>query len=180
MGKSKPKATNAKVIARTHDMLRAILDGAESWDILEYVRKQESDPKSCWHPEPGEKPLCRASVYLYAERAEELIDKTCEPDRRQLIKKHEKRRIRLYAQAVARGNLKVAATVMKDLAELQGLYPPKKTELSGQGGGPVILQIVEEIVGGPVALPHIEEEIVHADRTPENALAPGPASLPQE
>lgn len=180
MGKTKPKATNAKVIARTHDMLRAILDGAESWDVCEYVRKQQADPKSCWFLEPGKKPISLASVYRYAERAEALIDSACEPDRTRLIKKHEKRRVRVYAQAMARGNLKVAATVMKDLAELQGLYPAKKTELTGQSGGPVILQIVEEIVGTPVVLPQIEEEIVHADRTPEDEIAPSTASLPQE
>jgi hypothetical protein len=71
-------------------------------------------------------------------------------------------------------------------AKILGLHAPTETGLAGQDSGPLVLHIVEEIVGreSPPALGKIVEEVVTHDGTSRpvtganDPLAPRTASLP--
>jgi hypothetical protein len=83
------------------------------------------------------------------------------------------------------GDFRTALAVLQDEAKLEGPYPATKTELTGKGGGSVVLHIVEEVVGQPAALPGIVEEIVTHDHNgshtqPNDPLASRAAVLPSQ
>jgi hypothetical protein len=143
------KATKAQVEARTRDILRILLDGAEpGWDICEFVREQERQEGSVWHVGEGQ-PLSYSQVMRYVQKAENLIRESCRTSRKKLIRRHEAMRRALYAKAVSQGDIRAAVTVLKDLADLQGVYPPKRREVSGAGGGPVRVTLEDLLDGGP-------------------------------
>jgi hypothetical protein len=51
------KPTKAQVEARVTEILRIRLDGAEMWDVREYVREKEKEEGSVWQLAEGQKPL---------------------------------------------------------------------------------------------------------------------------
>src|SRR5262245_54512780 len=138
------RASKELVTARVNDLLRILLDGAEpGWDLCEFVREREQEEGSCSHLAEGERPLSYSQIRRYAARAEKLIARSCRTSRKKLLRQHMAMRRRLYAAAVHQGDIRAAASVLKDLAELQGLYPPRRTEMSGPGGGPIPTATVE-------------------------------------
>jgi hypothetical protein len=137
------RATKELVDARTNDILRIMLDGAEAWDLREYVREKEQEEGSPWHLADGAKPLSYGQIRRYAVRAEKLIRETCRISHKRLLRKHQAQRRNLYAKAVSQGDIRAAASVLKDLAELQGLYPALRR---GEHSGEVRTRLVEEIV----------------------------------
>jgi hypothetical protein len=46
---------------------------------------------------------------------------------------------------VNKGDERTALAVLRDLAEMQGLYPPQKRELTGKGGGPLRFSLEEAV-----------------------------------
>jgi hypothetical protein len=144
------KATKAQAEARTRDILRIMLDGAEpGWDICEYVREQEQQEGSHWYVGEGESPLSYSQIRRYVQKAEELIRESCRTSRKKLIRRHEAMRRALYAKAVSQGDIRAAMTVLKDLADLQGIYPPKRREVSGADGGPVRVTLEDLLTEEP-------------------------------
>jgi hypothetical protein len=117
---------------RVEEVLRIRLDGAEFWDVCEFVREKESENGSAWHLAEGEKPLSRASLRRYLTRADALIVESFRATRRRLRRRHLAQRNRLYAKAVAQGDLRAALAALKDEAELLGLYPSPERELLKQ------------------------------------------------
>src|SRR5262249_18034132 len=111
--------------------------------------------------------------------------------RKQALRRHLAQRRNLYARALNKGDERTALAVLADLAELQGLYPPKGVRVTGKAGGPIVLHIVEEVVGrAPAAQPGpVVEEVVtrgsnSTDSTgepnPDGPAPPGAASLPPQ
>jgi hypothetical protein len=123
------KATKATVRARVDDILRVILDGAEPWQIGPYVAEQEQAGAAPWTVPEGGKPLSRRQIRRYVSWAERLLAASCRTDRDKLLRKHAAQRRNLYARALNSGQLNVALAVLRDLAELQGLYPSADDEL---------------------------------------------------
>jgi hypothetical protein len=122
---------------RVEEILRIRLDGAEWWDCCEFVREKEQEPGSAWHLADGDKPLSEASLRRYLAKADQLIAESCRASRKKLLRRHQAQRRNLYAKAVSAGDYRTALAVLKDEAELQGLYAPKKYERSGPGGQPL-------------------------------------------
>src|SRR5262245_55168373 len=121
------RATKAQVEARVNDLLRIILDGAvKEWDLCEFVRKQEQEEGSHWYLADGEKPLSYSQIRRYAVKVDKLIAKSNRTSQKKQLQQHIAMRRNLYAAAVRQGDVRAAMAVLRDLAELQGLYPPKK------------------------------------------------------
>jgi hypothetical protein len=135
------KATKALAEARTRDILRIMLDGAEpGWDICEFVREQEQQEGSHWYVGEGQ-PLSYSQVRRYVQKAEDLIRESCRTSRKKLLRQHLAMRRSLYGKAVSQGDIRAAVAVLKDLGELQNVYPPKRRVVSGADGGPVRLTL---------------------------------------
>jgi hypothetical protein len=118
-------------------------------------------------------------LWRYISRADKLIAESCRSSRKKLLRRHLAQRRNLFAKAILAGDYRTALAVARDEAELQGLYPAKKTEVTGKGGSPIVLEITEEVVQPkpPAALDPIAEEVVtHADRPAPSQ----PASLPAQ
>jgi hypothetical protein len=116
------RATKAQVGARVEEILRIKLDGAEIWDLREYVKEKVEAKDPLW----GDSPLSDMTLYRYARLADELIAESCRGGRKRLLRRHLAQRRNLFAKAVSAGDYRTALAVAKDEAELQGLYPPKK------------------------------------------------------
>ncbi len=122
----KGKPTKAQVQLRTEEILRIRLDGAEFWDVREYVREKEQEEGSVWQLPEGGKPLSDPTLWRYIGLADELVKASCLSSRKKLLRRHLAQRRNLFAKAVSAGDYRTALAVAKDEAELQGLYPPTK------------------------------------------------------
>ena len=123
------KATAARVQLRTEDVLRIRLDGAELWDVREYVREQEKIEGSPWHLGPRQKSLSDSQLYRYMAAADKLLATNLRAGRKKVIRRHLAQRRNLYGKAMVSGDLRTALAVLSDEARLLGLYPPAKHEL---------------------------------------------------
>lgn len=144
------KATKQQTERRVEELLRLRLDGAEFWDICEYVREKDKDAGSVWHRGPNEEPLSESQIRRLMARADELIRTSRQHDREQNIDLHLARRRNLYAKALLAGDVRVALACLRDEAELLGLYPPKnqKVEVEGKGfARPVFIEIPVDSIG---------------------------------
>ncbi len=139
----KAKATKVQVQARVEEVLRIRLDGAEFWDVREYAREKEQEPGSAWKLKRGEKPLSDGQLWRYVARADQLLADSCRASRKKLLRRHLAQRRNLYAKAVGAGDTRTALAVLADEAQLLGLYPPKKSEITGKDGGPLQTATVE-------------------------------------
>jgi hypothetical protein len=141
------------------------------------------------HAEQQDWKVSDRQLHRYLAAAEEVIAANVEKNRDKLMAHHFAARRALYARAMAVSDYRTALGVLRDEAELLAMYPPRRTQLSGQGGGPLVLNIVEEIVGRPtVPALNVVEEVVtngtHSGTTacpgPDDPLASRAASLPPQ
>jgi hypothetical protein len=131
------RARKELVDARIRDLLRIILDGAQGWDLCDFVRENEKEDGSPWHLAEGEKPLSYSQIRRYAVKAEKLIAESCRASRKRLLRRHLAQRRNLYAKAVLAGDYRTALAALRDEADLEDLYPSRKTEHTGRNGGPI-------------------------------------------
>jgi hypothetical protein len=124
------KAEALAVAARVDELVRIRLDGAQFWDVREYVREKEAEDGSPWKLVRGAKPLSDSQIRRYVQRADKTIQRSAREKRGAAIRRHIARRENLYAKAVNGGDVCTALAVLRDLAELRGLYPVKKTEVT--------------------------------------------------
>jgi hypothetical protein len=90
------------------------------------VREKEQEAGSLWALTPGQKPLSDSQLWRYIARADKLIAESCRAHRKKFIRRHLAQRNNVYAKALSAGDYRTALAALKDMAELQGLYPPKK------------------------------------------------------
>jgi hypothetical protein len=177
------RAAKTLVDARVNDLVNIILDGAVlPFDLCEFVREQEKAAGSPWFLAEGDKPLSYSQIRRYAARAQTVIEDTTRTSRKRLLRTHVAQRRHLYAKAVNQGDLRAAAGILKDLAELQGLYPARGVEVRGNVGGVIALQVVEEIVVRcpPPALEHVPAEAnTNVNGSPHTAAGVPPAQAGQ-
>lgn len=107
------KSDNLVVRRRIQDVSRLILSGAEFSDIRQYAAEQGWDV--------GDRQLSR-----YLKIAYERMARALQRDKKQLVGRHVMQRKALYARAVKANDLRSALQILKDEAELEGLYPPTK------------------------------------------------------
>jgi hypothetical protein len=120
---ARQRADNALVERRLTDLLRIRLDGAERWDICDYVRAKEGEEGSPWHVGKGATPLSESQIWRYLQKADEEIERTFERSRKRLLRRHVAKLNHLYGRATTSGELSVARVILKDLAEVQRLLP---------------------------------------------------------
>jgi hypothetical protein len=117
------KATKATVRARVDDILRVILDGAQPWDVRQYVSERQAAGEPPWTLPDGAKPLSERQIRRYCDLADRRMARASRTQRRKLLREHIARRLSLYARAVNKGDERTALAVLQDLAKLQALYP---------------------------------------------------------
>jgi hypothetical protein len=144
------RATKALVAHRVEEVLRIRLDGAEFWDVREYAREKEKEEGSPWFLGEGGKPLSDGQLWRYVGRADRLIAESCRASRKKLMRRHLAQRRSLYCKAVLSGDYRTALSALRDEAEMMGLYPPAKRELTGKGGGPIRLSL-EDLLAADAA-----------------------------
>jgi hypothetical protein len=140
------KATKTKILARAEEILRIRLDGAQFWDVREYVREKEREPDTVWTLPDGAKPLSDPTLWRYIAKADKLIAESCRSSRKKLLRRHLAQRRNLYAKAVSQGDIKAALAVLRDEAELLALYPPAEVAPTAPDGErPPMIQFIEVV-----------------------------------
>jgi hypothetical protein len=120
------RADKAQVAKRIDDVLRIRLDGAEFWDVREFVREKEKEKGSAWFLPEGEEPLSDGQIRRYQQKADRLMLQSHERNRKKLFRRHLAQRRNLYARATTTGDIRTALACLDSEADLLGLYPPKK------------------------------------------------------
>jgi hypothetical protein len=116
------KADKALAARRVDDVLRIRLDGAQFWDVREFVREKEKEPGSAWFLAAGEGPLSDSQIRRYQQKADRLAHESHERSRGRLFRRHLAQRRHLYARATTTGELRTALACLRDEGELLGLY----------------------------------------------------------
>jgi hypothetical protein len=114
-----------------------MLDGAEWWDICEYVREKEKEAGSLWELASDGKPMSNSQIRRYMGSAHKLIAESCRASRKKLPRRHLAQRRNMYAKAISQGDIRTALAVARDEAEMQGLYKPIRHEHTGKDGKPI-------------------------------------------
>lgn len=133
MAEKAPQADKALTQRRIDDILRIRLDGAQFWDVREFVREKEKEPDSNWYVEPGAKALADGTIRNYMTKADRIMTETLERSRKKIRRRHLAQRRNLYAKAATTGDLRTALSVLQDEAQLLGLYPATKTKSEHSG-----------------------------------------------
>jgi hypothetical protein len=141
------RSTKLALRQRIEEVLNLRLLGAEFVDIRQHASAQG------WN-------VSDRQLFRYIEGGDKILSKTLERNRDRLLDRHIAQRRALYARCMAVSDYASARAVLRDEAELLGLYPSKKTELTGSNGAPVQLHIVEEIVGRTPAALDVKEILV--------------------
>jgi hypothetical protein len=128
------KATRAIMLLRVTEIVRIRLDGAQSYDVTEYVAEKEREEGSPWHLAEGETPLSRRQIERYVQKADRIIVAAGVSDANAALAVHLARRENLFAKAVNAGAIRDALAVLIDMAKLTALYPAERHELTGRGG----------------------------------------------
>ncbi len=121
------RATDPIFRQRVEDVLRVRLDGAEGWDVRRYVAEMEAKGEPPWKIEEDGKTLSERQIRNYVAAADKLIAESCRQSRNKLLRQHQAQRRNLYARCVNKGDERTALAVLRDLAELQGLYGDEVT-----------------------------------------------------
>lgn len=124
MAKKSQKTIQTKVRNRVEDVLKIILLGGEIHDLREWALENK------WR-------VCDGTLYRYQAKALDLCRERIEKDHDKLFARHLMQRRTLYARAMEVADLRTALAVVKDEAELQGMYPTAKHEHAGPDGGPI-------------------------------------------
>ena len=128
------QASKARTQQRVEELLRIRLDGAEFWDVREFVREKEAEPGSAWYRDGNATPLSDSQIRRLMSRADDLIAEANVRSRKRLVRLHLARRRNLYAKAVLSGDLRTALSCLQDEAKLVGLYAPDKVARTDTAG----------------------------------------------
>ena len=80
------KADKATIRARVDDILRVILDGAQPWDIRQYVSQRQAAGEPPWTIPEGGNPLSERQIRRYCDIADRWMaraSRACGPRRRE-------------------------------------------------------------------------------------------------
>src|ERR1700722_14452532 len=126
---ARAKADKALAARRTEEILRIRLDGAQWWDVVQFIREKQGEPGSLWHLQDSEKPLSEGMIRKYQERADQMMMTSFEKSRKRRFRQSFAKRDALFARAVAANELSVALAILKDQDTLFGLYPTPAVDL---------------------------------------------------
>jgi hypothetical protein len=109
------KSTKVEVRRRVNEVYNLRLGGAEFADIREYA----AAPERNWG-------VSDSQLWRYVRAADALCLEYFDARADHLRARHLLQRRQLYAHALGAGDYRTALAVLKDEAELEGLYPPQK------------------------------------------------------
>ncbi len=121
------KATKVEVARRVEAVMQLRMLGKTTTEISHFMAEQG------WH-------VSLRQVARYGQQADELLVETLKESRERMLYRHLGQRRTLYGIAMKQNDVKTALAVLRDEAELLGLYAPKRTELSGTDGGPIQME----------------------------------------
>jgi hypothetical protein len=116
---------------RVEEVLRIRLDGAEFWDVLQYIAEKQEAGEGIWAVPEGGKPIAQRTVWWYIQRADQLLAETFrnEAGRKKMRRRHLAQRRNLYAKAVSQGDIRAALSCLDSEAKLLDLYPKPEDAL---------------------------------------------------
>jgi hypothetical protein len=115
------RSDKATVITRVQEVSKLVLAGAEFADIRQFAADHG------WQ-------IGDRQVRRYIELVYERLAESTQRDREQLLGRHLMQRRALYARAVKSSDYRAALMILRDEAELSGLYLAKKIELTTPDG----------------------------------------------
>ena len=116
----KSKASRAEVAARVAEVLRIRLDGAAFHQVVEFSMA------SGWN-------VSERQCGRYLEKADELLAARQTKNRSRIINLHTARCEALFARAVDGADYRTALAVLSEMAKVQRLYEPERTNGSADG-----------------------------------------------
>ena len=143
----KPRATNATREARIEAIVRIKLDGAEPWDVRQFVAVSEKAGEGPWKMGRGRKPLSDRQIRRYCALADQRIAESVRTLNPEAFRLHLARLNRLYFKAVQTGDLRTALSVLIDQAKMQGLYPTKKDNAEQSGKMEIKIVATDDFYG---------------------------------
>src|SRR5215813_12036155 len=105
------KSTKAEVLKRVEEVFKLRLGGAEFADIRDYAAAQEQ----AWG-------VSDTQLWRYIAAADKLVKERFDAKAEHLLARHLLQRRTLYAHAMGAGDFRTALAVLKDEADLEGLY----------------------------------------------------------
>lgn len=130
------KATKAEVRRRVARIYELLLAGATRDQILRYV----ADP-----PDGLPWGVSERMVDYYIARARVMLEEQAAVRREEMFGLAVARLNDLFRRALARNQLDVARRCQKDLSELLGLEAPRRHEVSGPDGAPLIADLAAQV-----------------------------------
>ena len=91
------KAEALRVQQRTDELVMIRLDGAQWWDVVQYVSEKSKEAGSPWEVKPGGHHLSERMLRNYVARADRIILASAGQKRTRAIRRHLARRENLYA-----------------------------------------------------------------------------------
>jgi hypothetical protein len=114
----KKGSTDTVIAARVEEVLQLRLNGAEFYDLKAHAKEQGWD-------------VTDRTLWRYSAAADDLLAESLEKDREKLLRRHLAQRRSLYARALQDGDYRTGLAILRDEADLHGLYPAKKVQMSG-------------------------------------------------
>jgi hypothetical protein len=156
------KSSKTTVRQRVEEVLDLRLSGAEYVDIRRHAEEQG------WGV--GARQLQR-----YVAAGDAILADTLEKDREKQLNRQVAQRRALYARAMSVSDYRTALATLDSEAKLLDLFPSTKLQLGGKDNGPIMLHVVEQLVGHKPGTPlNVEEEVVTNDNINNHSpAAPG-------
>ncbi len=112
-----PRSTAAIMAQRVQIVLRLRLAGAQFADLLEFANGEAVEGR-----DGGPWGLTEAGLRYVITEANKLLAETARQSRGEMFEQHIARREFLYARAIDKGDERTALAILRDQAELCGLY----------------------------------------------------------
>jgi hypothetical protein len=105
---------------RRNAILQIVLDGAQAFEIEQYVRDQEAGNNPPWTIQDGEQPLSTEQILTLVTEAEQIIIAAA-PGMSRTTAIHLARLRSLFARAVAASEHATAVRILAQIGELEGV-----------------------------------------------------------
>jgi organic radical activating enzyme len=118
-GEPLEKTDKVQVDMRIEQAVNALLDGATVQSVVRSFMAEYG--------------ISQQQAYKYTKMAQERIHEKIDENIEQKISKHYKRLERLYKKCLDTGDKRTARMLLKDMADLEGLDAPKRTDITSNG-----------------------------------------------
>ncbi len=108
--------TKGEIRKRVEQVAKVIIFGGEFADIRQYAAETDDATGRPWG-------VSERQLWRYQQAAYALIEKQAEKTRDKVWARHVQQRRQMFALAMEAGDLGTALSIVKDEADLHGLYP---------------------------------------------------------